>query len=155
MTDPMAMLAERYAFNVTALRGYARDLEADDWARRVEGANPPHWILGHIAHYRRRMGRMLGLDLPEVDWEKLVAKGSHPDDLSGYPTPDALVAELKEHDAALGAAMQALPEARRQEHWATFAGRDHTIESGLSFLLFHETLHLGQLSMLRRILKGA
>lgn len=151
MTDPMAMFAERYAFNTQAIRGFARGMEGDDWTTRHNETNPAHWVVGHIACYRRRIAREVGIDIPEAEWEQQFAKGSQPGDCAGYPSPADLIGDIKEHTDAIAAAMPALTEEQRGAAWAKFAGKDHTLESGLAFLYFHETLHLGQLSQLRRL----
>jgi len=147
----MELLAERYAFNTHAVRGLCRGMEGDDWSARHGGTNPAHWILGHIAVYRRRIARKLGVAIEEAAWEEAFKKGSQPGDCSGYPTPAELLGDVHEHSDAIAAAMTALTEAQRAEAWATFAGTEHTLESGLSFLHFHETLHVGQLSLIRRL----
>ncbi|MHC5020140.1 MAG: DinB family protein, partial [Planctomycetota bacterium] len=146
--DAMEMLAERYAFNTNAVRGLARGMAGDDWSTRHAGTNPAHWVLGHIAVYRRRIARELGVDIPEAAWEEAFKKGTQPDDCSGYPAPEELLGDIKEYSDAIAAAMPALTAQQRDAAWATFAGKDHTLESGLSFLYFHETYHVGQLSQL-------
>lgn len=157
MTDPMAMFAERYAFNTKAVHGLAKDMAGDDWTTRHAGTNPAHWVLGHIAVYRRRIARQLGvgvgvgIDVVEADWEPAFKKGSQPGDCAGYPTPDELLGDLRACSDAIAEAMPRLTGEQRTAPWATFAGTDHTLESGLSFLYFHETLHVGQLSQLRRL----
>jgi hypothetical protein len=151
MTDPMTLFAQRYAFNTNAVRGLARGMEGADWTTRHADTNPAHWVLGHIAFYRRRIARVVGIDIAEAEWEAKFTKGTQPSDCSDYPPPNELVNDLKEHSEAVATAMIKLPEPKRAEHWATFAGKDHSIESGLSFLYFHETYHVGQLSQLRRL----
>jgi hypothetical protein len=147
----MELLAERYAFNTGAVRGLARGMEEADWSTRHADTNPAHWVLGHIAFYRRRIARVVGIGVAEAEWEAKFAKGTVPSDCSDYPPPDELVNDLNAHSDTIAAAMTALPEPKRNEHWATFAGKDHSVESGLSFLYFHETYHIGQLSQLRRL----
>jgi uncharacterized damage-inducible protein DinB len=147
----MEMLAERYAFNTNAVRGLARDMASDDWSARHAGTNPAHWVLGHIACYRRRIARALGIAVAESEWEEAFKKGSQPGDCAGYPAPEELLGDIREHSDTIAAAMPALSDEQRNAHWATFAGTEHTLESGLSFLYFHETYHVGQLSQLRRL----
>lgn len=147
----MEMLAERYAFNTNAVRGLARNMEGADWSTRHAGTNPAHWVLGHIAVYRRRIARELGVEIAEAAWEEAFKKGTQPDDCSGYLPPGEILDDIRAHSDAIAAALPALTEEQRSAHWATFAGKEHTLESGLSFLYFHETYHVGQLSQLRRL----
>jgi hypothetical protein len=69
------------------------------------------------------------------------------------PSPAALVADVVATGERLERAFAALDDAALSGPFpAPLVGGGRTLEDGLHFLHFHETYHLGQIGLLRRIL---
>ncbi|MCB2200251.1 DinB family protein [bacterium] len=118
------------------------------------GGNPLFWILGHILTER-------------LEAITEVAGAEHPDgvpDLSQYvtgttPNPDTSLtfAELKglipvTYEVQL-AAIKAIPEAELDTRtWGTLLGKPASLGQQLLTYSLHEMYHIGQISLLRRVL---
>ncbi len=87
-----------YKFNLNYLRRLLADIaEADMTATPFAGANPPVWILGHLAVATDYAGRMLGLERAcPRDWHAKFSPGSKPADLQApLPTKAELLAAIE------------------------------------------------------------
>ncbi len=154
--EELRHLARRFSFNRTFLNTLIDGFQADDWSRvpSDQGGNTPHWILGHLVTSRRFLARRLGAELPNDGWEELFGMHAEPDGTRGFPSVPELVTAFGAADAALAERLPALTEEEREEPWGArpFPDGGETVAQGVSFLYFHETYHLGQLGLLRRIL---
>jgi hypothetical protein len=144
------------------LMGYCRALVEDvPDERMVEqplpGVNHPAWILGHLAWSTDRARWVLGLP-PEFppEWTTTFGFGTTPSTARGdYPSRDELIGaieggfqRLREQAAAATPAQlsQPSPNPRTKEQLPT-------VKDALAFLLTgHLGVHLGQLSMWRRMI---
>jgi hypothetical protein len=144
------------------LLGYARMLIADIADERMAeqplpGVNHPAWILGHLAWSTDRGRSTLGLE-PELpaDWTTMFGFGSKPSASRGdYPGRDELITalergfeRLREQAAAAGPERLAQPSPHERT-------RDQlpTVKDVVTLLLTgHVGVHLGQLSMWRRMI---
>ena len=97
MPAPLADMAPRFGFNAAFLNKLTSDFDADDWQRTGgEGGSPAHWIIGHLAVYRRMLLRKLGGEVDEKPWEASFGRGSDPQNLSrDAPEPQTLVADIE------------------------------------------------------------
>lgn len=145
-------LAQLSALNDWLLGQLVGDFTAADWRVKDAVGHTPRWILGHLATYRLRQEDLMGLAPVPADWTAAFARG----------TSDAAVPEGLD----LERVVQAFHEAHRRmtgqwehltpEHLAQPAGRtlpdgSDTLGGALRFLVWHETYHLGQLGLLRRL----
>jgi len=153
MHNELTPLIPRFRFNGRLLLAETQGFTPSDWAWRPDaGGNPAHWLLGHVAHYRRVIRRKLGASLAEAAWEPRYARGSSASDaLTGAP------GELLDDFMASGTAIEraiedAGPEALARPFGSRVPDGAETLSGGVSFLYFHETYHLGQLGYLRRLL---
>jgi uncharacterized damage-inducible protein DinB len=155
MSTPFADLARRLRFNEKLLAVATEGFTPADWSHRPspEGGNTAHWILGHVTQSRRMMARMLGAEIESAPWEHGFGMNSKPEDTTDYPAPE----ELARDHAASGARLEELLGALTPERAAApTKGRpmpdgSRTLGDVLHFLHFHETYHLGQIGLVRRI----
>jgi len=133
------------------------DIPADQLLHQpVPGGNHALWIVGHLAYVDDMF--MTGLmprasKLPE-NWANLFGQGSVPSgDASTYPA----IAEIRERGEALRGELVGWFESMSEEkllaplpeEWKPFAP---TYGAMMSSLAWHEGLHAGQLSVVRRSL---
>ena len=150
----LAPLAKRYFFNSGVIAQLVDGFSAGDWARPPagEGGNTAHWILGHLAAARRSLVRKLGEDLPEESWESVFDLGSKPESTDGYPAPPALLEDLNESGKLLTTRLEGMSQEDGAQEWGTsFPDGGTTLADGAHFLHFHESYHVGQLGLLRRM----
>lgn len=144
------------------LIGYARMLIGDIPDERMAeqpmpGVNHPTWILGHLAWSTDRGRWVLGLE-PELptEWTTLFGFGSKPSaDRGDYPPRDELIRAFERgferlRDQAGSATTEQLaqpsPIPRTKDQLPT-------MKDAIAFLLTgHPGVHLGQLSMWRRMI---
>lgn len=150
---PLADLATRLRFNEGLLRMATGDFGDDHWGLRpAEGANSPHWILGHVTYCRLGMLRMAGEAVPVEPWEADFHRGVTPDSGASYPAPAELIARFNAAGEELGAALARMgPEQAAAPAPREFPDGSNTVGPGLHFMYFHETYHLGQIGYARRI----
>lgn len=153
--EALADLARRYRFNTQTAAVITGALGPGDWALRpAGGGNSPHWILGHVVATRRALRRMLGEQLEPAPWEASFSRGASPGsgEERDYPAPAELLADLEDSDAHLAPALAGLDAAAlRREVGRSFPDGSTTVGGAVHFLYFHETYHLGQLGLLRRM----
>jgi hypothetical protein len=157
--SPLMFERERtlYKFNLNYLRLLAADLEeADMAAAPFPGANPPVWILGHLAVATDYAGRMLGLEtVCPRRWHAQFAPGSKPCDVKEpYPSKAELVAAIENgHRRVAEAAAIATEEAMNQPHSVELLKPTVLKTTGdvLAHLMCtHAAFHTAQLSACRR-----
>ena len=146
-----------YKFQLNYLRLLAVDLtDADMTATPFAGANPPVWILGHLAVATDYAARMLGLETacPRA-WHKLFPPGSKPADLQPpLPTKAELVAAIENgHRRVSEAAPMASADAMNKPHEVELLKPTNlkTVGDVLAHLMTtHVAFHIAQLSACRR-----
>ena len=137
--------------------GLADDFEGDQLVHQVfEGSNHCLWILGHLAVTDNAV-------IGQIDPAKSIAlegywgtvgMGSTPvPDASQYPTRDDLLAVLAERRAVLLELVSGLTDADLDRATTgPFADFAPTIGELLRMVGWHEVMHAGQLSVVRRSL---
>ena len=151
---PLADLARRWRFAERLL-----DVETDgftpaDWdaPASAKGGNAARWILAHVTHYRRRFCRQMGDEVPEDSWERTVARGSKTASVETLPAPADLRAAFRAAGEAIAKRLNALTEAQaRADLGETYPDGGRTVADAAHFLHFHETYHLGQIGLIRRL----
>ncbi|MBX7166235.1 MAG: DinB family protein [Pirellulales bacterium] len=151
-----------YRFNLSMVQLIAADIP-DDELRLVPfpGANPPAWILGHLAICTDFAARLLGLgrECPRA-WHAMFGPGSKPAELGdNVPSKAELLAALVAgHARVTEAARTADPAAMQQPQTVeVLKGTPlETIGDVLAHLMCtHESFHIAQLSACRRKLGKA
>lgn len=155
MTAVLTDLGRRLRFNDGAmLRMLTADFRPEDWMRRpgADGGNSPHWIVAHLAASRRRVRRKLGDAVPEESWERLVATGHKPEPVHELPPVEVLLADFGESGGVLERLLATLTEDEASAPWGSeFPDGSKSLSGGLHFFHFHESYHLGQLGLIRRL----
>jgi len=155
MTQIYIDLAARYRFNEKTAQFATTEFSDEDWSRlpSESGGNSAHWILGHLSASRRYLLRKLGAALPMADWEEAFGAGVDPVVLDGHPSPAEFAVDLEACGARLEETLGALTQEAADAEWggSGFPDGSTTIGGGAHFLHFHESYHVGQLGLIRRI----
>lgn len=146
-----------YKFNLNYLRLLTSDIaESEMGATPFAGANPPVWILGHLATATDYAARLLGLERAcPREWHVKFAPGTKPSDLQPpLPTKAELLTAIENgHRRVSEAAPGATPEAMSQPHAIELLKPTNLKTNGdvLAHLMCtHIAFHLAQLSACRR-----
>ncbi len=146
-----------YQFNLEYLLRLAADLDEKDMATvPFPGANPPVWILGHLAASTDYAGRILGLARAcPRDWHVKFAPGSKAADLSApLPSKADLMAAIENGHRRVAEAIQnASPEILDRSHEIELLKSTNLKTNGdvLAHLMCtHAAFHIAQLSACRR-----
>jgi len=133
------------------------DLSDEQFVLRPGGnMNHPAWILGHVSLYHPITVQLLaGEPIDDPKHNRLFGfAGQGPlDDVKAYGSKQAVVTQFEEgHERVAQALLAATPRALQQtpslERWAKMYP---TVEFMLpDLLLFHEGMHIGQISIWRR-----
>lgn len=136
--------------NVRLLELNAAGLTEELAAKRpASGVASAAWIVGHLVATRRRILKLLG-GQPAEDpaWEQHYARGG-----PGSPAHldwAALVEAFRATDPALKAAFQDLADWDRPTLNPAL-GTEQPLEQVLAFLFMHESYHLGQIGLVRKL----
>lgn len=152
MLPVLEAVAKTYALDAFMLDRAVGDFLEADWAVRDAAGHDPRWIAGHLALYRRSVLAMMGLPKAEEPWMACFARGKTAADVP----PDLDMARVLASFKAAGEAMAGAWDGLSQEALAAPMGRTlpdgtSTILDGLRFLAWHETYHLGQLGLFRKL----
>jgi len=110
-----------------------------------EGGNSINWIVGHVLAYRHRLLQSLGRE--PTAGEELLAPYGPESRVSWTPERAVPLEKLGELLNASQTALSSRLEARRASESGGSAE-----PAGLSFYLFHEAYHVGQIALARRCL---
>ena len=145
----IAQAAEDYRFNNGFLLNTVKDLSAEEWLKRpTVCANHISWIVGHVTWTRKAILARLGTEW-STPWLGMFARGVKLDETAAYPSPDALMDAWKEVGSLLGAALENVSEEALCKDATPPAPptADGKISGVIRFLAWHETYHVGQISM--------
>ena len=123
----------------------------------LPGVNHPAWVLGHLAFSADRARGLLGAEkeLPAA-WTPLFGPGSQPSaSRSDYPSKDDLLRAVEQGFERLRQQAAAATPAQLARPTTNPYTKDAlpTVRDGVAFLLTgHLGIHLGQLSMWRRMI---
>jgi hypothetical protein len=147
-------LGDRYNFNRSTIEMLVDGFGPEDWSRPAsdDGGNTAHWIVGHMAVARRSVLRHLGDAVPEDDWEQAFEMKVTPEGTKGYPAPEVLLEDIRESGKKLTSILAEMTPEKAAEEWGSpFPDGGTTLADGAQFMHFHESYHIGQLGLLRRI----
>ncbi len=152
MLSELVAPAHAYAFNGRFLEMLVGDFTPADWRVLDPVGHDPRWLLGHITSIRHRLVGLVGLPPVAAGWEASFQRGTTPKDIPGDFNP----AEVYRAFQVAGGLLAGRWEALTAEDLAKPMGRtmpdgSTTIGDGLRFLAWHETYHLGQLGIFRRL----
>ena len=150
---PLAELANRFRFNDKFLEGLLDGFEEEDWEFRPAGnLNSTTWIVGHLTATRRSIRRTLGDEIEKARWEECFDMGKSPDDADDAPSGLALAEDFLACGQAVHRLLTELTEEEAEREWGhAFPYGSDTIGGAAHFFFFHETYHLGQIGLIRRL----
>ena len=134
--------------NDEVLMAALTDMTDDQARRRLREAGPSvAWNIGHMLQHRHQIGAAIGCDGPGFDLTRYAKSAT---DGADYPTIREFRSAWRDYSARLlsavhqcGAAALDGPAPMRVPH------AEQTLLEALRFVVWHEGLHLGQISMLR------
>jgi uncharacterized damage-inducible protein DinB len=122
--------------------------EEDSERRPNKETNHIKWISGHLIASRYMMLSFLGVNL-EFPYNEQFSGKKKIDEINDFPTLDQLKEGWEELNSKLQEAIQNADESTLSAD-APFGGK--TIRDLLIFLTHHEAYHIGQISILRKVL---
>lgn len=153
MHPSIKTMADLYAFNHQILELTIQGIqEEDQYVRPMGKANSINFIVGHITSMRYVIVRMLGHDV-RAPWGDIYDQGKKVLDNSAYPVLSEILVEWKELNDRLPSLFEkAGEELLTGPTPFEGPGQEKNARGTLAFLLTHETVHLGQLAYIRRLL---
>ncbi len=148
----LADIPHRLKHNRLYLKLLVRGFNEADWLRPpAEGLSNALWVLGHLAWARMMFLRRLGEELPEESWENQFSIGSR-----GPGSPEVSASELLDKFTLLGRLLVDRIESMGPEDLDSplekpMPDGTDTVAGLVRFMCFHESYHLGQLGLLRRL----
>ncbi len=144
----MQAMAQHLRFSAGTINLVATDLDEDDARRRARGNEGASiaWVLGHLINYRYRMMALLGAEKTNPLADTFT---KHATDGSDYPTMAELVSAWNTVTGELNAVTETVADEQLQSPPASAPHREKTVMDTLSFLVWHESYHIGQLGTLR------
>jgi hypothetical protein len=149
--SPLKPLADRLLFNERFLDQLTHGFTEADWHRRVGQANHAQWLLGHLAATRRWALRLLGLATETEPWEAHFGQGTPPSPQGDDIAPELLREAFLKAGERLRGHLESATQAQVDAPFREFPDGSRTVGGGVHFLHFHESYHLGQIGLLRRV----
>jgi uncharacterized damage-inducible protein DinB len=151
----IAQAAEDYRYNNGFLLRSVEDLSPDEWVKRPSDiCNHVAWIVGHIIWARTAVVGRLGGEKWSAPWLGLFARGTKLEEGAAYPSSNTLLDAWKEVGSVLGQALENVSD-EAVGCAVTPPGppsADGKISGQIRFLAWHETYHVGQVSIVRTLL---
>jgi uncharacterized damage-inducible protein DinB len=149
MIMSLKMLTRILNYNYRALKINTDDISHEESLVRPDsGGNCINWVLGHILTSRNGILKMLGEpNMPDIEHYSQYARGSETVIDSSNAVPiEQLLENLQESQKRLENALNNLSAEDMEK-----PTEKSTVGETLEFLQFHETYHIGQLGILRRV----
>jgi uncharacterized damage-inducible protein DinB len=153
MNEQVAPLWEILALNTRLFHNCLADVD-DDSAQNRPGpeANNMTFIAVHLLDARAWMARYLGLQYRHP-FEDELASVTSIDDVERFPSLESLVTAWNDVSERLTERLACLAaEDIERDSEQEFPVGDRSVLGGVAFLLQHESFHIGQLALIRRIL---
>ncbi|HWG21328.1 MAG TPA: DinB family protein [Terracidiphilus sp.] len=149
----IASAAQEYRFNNDFLVKSVKDLSPEEWLQRASPCtNHIAWVVGHVIWTRKALLGRLGTEW-SAPWLGMFARGAKVEDGAAYPSPDALLDAWREVSTVLAGAFENASEEMLAQPAKNGPPSSDGKESGIvNFLAWHETYHVGQISLLRCLL---
>jgi uncharacterized damage-inducible protein DinB len=147
-TERAQGLTNVLTFNDDMLMTALTDITDDLARRRLRDGGPSiAWIVGHMLHHRNQIAAAIGCAGPAIDLTRFAGGAT---DGGGYPAVNQLQTAWAEFSGRLVPAVNALSdEGLSAPTPIALPHGEQSLLDAVRFVVWHETLHLGQLSMLR------
>lgn len=153
MHTSIAAVANLYKVNTELLSKLLDDLPEDqEFVRPDDKANSANWLVGHLLNSRFEINKFIGKE-SECQWHDLYCIGSKIQDKSVYPTISEMKPVWETISATLLDSISNLSEdALNEPNSLGIPNPDKDLRGLLAFFAFHEGMHFGQISYLKRLL---
>ena len=153
MTTSAAALKSQFDFHTRLFNNVLEGItEAESSKRNAEQINHIKWVAGHIVNTRiGSLSKLAGIE-PDESYAVQFARGSSLDPNASYPPLEEIKSRLNETSTAISDHIAKIPEeVLAAKSNAAVPIADDTVRGLLAFLMSHEALHIGQLSLLRKM----
>jgi len=153
MTNSAAALQAQFDLHTRLFNNALEGInDTDANTRNSEQVNHMKWIAGHLLNTRMdSMTRMTG-GQPDTAYGAQFGRGIALDPNATYPPIEEITAKWQEASDAIGQAFVHLPEEMLSSPApAKTPIADESFRGMLAFLISHEAYHIGQLSILRKM----
>lgn len=141
-----------YALNQAILARCLDGFAGGDWTTADAQGHTALWVVGHLATCRQLVLEAAGARPPAATWTVAFAKGTRPAAVPRDLDPQPIAADLQASGGTLAAALRALPaEALGRSTGKSWPNGSDTLLGMVGFFAWHESYHLGQLGLLRRM----
>ena len=153
MNVQVAPLWEILALNTRLFRNCLTDVDdASAQTRPGPDANNMAFIAVHVLDARAWMARYLGVEYRHP-FEDELATVTSIDDVTRFPSLESILTAWQQVSERLGKRLPSLDaDDIERESEQVFPLGDRSVLGGMAFLLQHESFHIGQLALVRRIL---
>ncbi len=134
--------------NTEAVKGMLKNITSEDLKKPLGQSNTIGWIMGHLIWSRGEILRVLGQDVSVEKWEKDFARGV-PKQITGIDLDRVLPLFESRGNNLLACIPGLTDENLNEKSGITLPGGLDDIKGFISFLIWHETFHLGQIDLLR------
>jgi uncharacterized damage-inducible protein DinB len=147
-TERAQGLTNVLTFNDDMLATALTDITDDLARRRLRDGGPSiAWLVGHMLHHRNQIAAAIGCSGPAIDLSRFAAAATNGGD---YPAVDELQRAWARFSVRLVAAVNALSDTGLSAPSPiSLPHGEQTLLDALRFVVWHESLHLGQVSLLR------
>lgn len=150
------MLVRMFALTHATAHANLEGITDEDSLRTPPGGgNCIQWVIAHLTATRDQMARLIGAE-PVLSPERVkrFVRSAAPlvDRAEARPLVD-WIADFDRSQERVGAALAALPPERLAAAFdgSRLPGRPATLAEALAFFHFHESYHVGQLGLMRRL----
>ncbi len=153
MTTSAAALKSQFDFQTRLFNNVLDGVtDEESAARNNDNVNHMKWIAGHLLNTRvGSLSKLAGLQ-PDESYVAQFARGTNLDSNVAYPSIEELLSKWNSTAAAIGSGIEKIPEeVLSAKSNAPVPIADDTVRGLLAFLMSHEALHIGQLSLLRKM----
>lgn len=120
-------------------------------ARSSADVNSMHWLLGHLTSSRYFLANQIGIE-DQNPFGETFGRGDNYSDSSGFPVVDEIKSKFDEITAKIN---PRLCEMTKDDLLASieaqYPSQEKNVLGALGFWQFHESVHVGQLMLLRRV----
>ena len=142
-----------YKLNLTTLKMTLKDVSDEDFKKRpTENCNSLQWNFGHLTVERCHIIGLTGNERKNP-WGDLFENGKPALPADQYPDLIELENEMEKISTDLLAHLENLDERRAGLKASyNFPTEDKSVLGGITFMMWHEGLHIGQMAYTRRLL---
>lgn len=152
MLSVLIPVAHHYATGDRIIDRCIGDFTQADWRIQDPAGHDARWITGHLTITRRRLVAMMGLPALSNEWDAAFQRGSLPANVPEELSVTQILSAFHEAHQLMTSRWDAITEADLAKPLGrTLPDGSDTIGGAICFLAWHETYHLGQLGLLRRL----